>query len=141
MSKEYDREISLSGETENCEEIGEPLRTLKLKEMEIRCLQEQIMNTRNGVDYWKDERDEIYDLKKRLGSLQMDYEDSEAEKMCLIAECRRLEDRLKAANSRILMLEKRLDSPKEENIEPLLKTLLENTETILREMRTPQANE
>ncbi len=136
MSKEYDEEISLNGETENCEEIGEPLRTLKLKEMEIRCLQEQIMNTRNGVDYWKDERDEIYDLKKRLGSLQMDYEDAEAEKMCLIAECRRLEDRLKAANDRISALESRLERPKEEELMPLLRTLLENTETILREVQT-----
>lgn len=136
MSKEYDEETSLNGETENCEEISEPLRTLKLKEMEIRCLQEQIMNMRNGVDYWKDERDEIYDLKKRLGSLQMDYEDSEAEKMCLIAECRRLEDRLKAANNRIAALESRLERPKEEEMMPLLRTLLENTETILREVKT-----
>jgi hypothetical protein len=136
MSKEYDEEISLNGETENCEEISEPLRTLKLKEMEIRCLQEQIMNMRNGVDYWKDERDEIYDLKKRLGSLQMDYEDSEAEKMCLIAECRRLEDRLKAANDRISSLESRLERPREEEMMPLLKTLLENTEAILREVKS-----
>lgn len=138
MSKEYDEGISPNGETENCEEINEPLRTLKLKEMEIRCLQEQIMNTRNGVDYWKDERDEIYDLKKRLVSLQMDYEDAEAEKMCLIAECRRLEDRLKAANDRISALESRLERPKEEELMPLMRTLLENTETILREV---QANE
>ena len=138
MSKEYDEEISLNEETENCEEINEPLRTLKLKEMEIRCLQEQIMNTRNGVDYWKDERDEIYDLKKRLGSLQMDYEDSEAEKMCLIAECRRLEDRLKAANNRIAALESRLERPKEEELMPLLRTLLENTETILREVKSSE---
>jgi hypothetical protein len=138
MSKEYDEEISLNGETENCEEISEPLRTLKLKEMEIRCLQEQIMNTRNGVDYWKDERDEIYDLKKRLGSLQMDYEDAEAEKMCLIAECRRLEDRLKAANDRISALESRLERPKEEELMPLLRTLLENTETILREVKSSE---
>jgi len=138
MSKEYDEGISLNGETENCEEIGEPLRTLKLKEMEIRCLQEQIMNTRNGVDYWKDERDEIYDLKKRLGSLQLDYEDAEAEKMCLIAECRRLEDRLKAANNRISALESRLERPKEEEMMPLLRTLLENTETILREVKSSE---
>ncbi len=138
MSKEYDEEISLNGETENCEEINEPLRTLKLKEMEIRCLQEQIMNTRNGVDYWKDERDEIYDLKKRLGSLQMDYEDSEAEKMCLIAECRRLEDRLRAANNRIAALESRLEKPKEEELMPLLRKLLENTETILREVKSSE---
>ncbi len=136
MSKEYDEEISLNGETENCEEIGEPLRTLKLKEMEIRCLQEQIMNMRNGVDYWKDERDEIYDLKKRLVSLQMDYEDAEEEKMCLIAECRRLEDRLKAANDRISSLESRLERPREEEMMPLLKTLLENTEAILREVKS-----
>ena len=136
MSKEYDEEISLNGETENCEEIGEPLRTLKLREMEIDTLKEQIFKMERGEDYWRqDEINEVYDLKCRLTDLIMEREDIQAEKVCLIAECRNLENRLKAANNRILMLEKRLDSPKQDDVASALEMLMKNSKEILTELQ------